>query len=223
MTDLFDFDVNGAAFGINGNSGENDCPAVPGVTIPSSPSQDKITPYSGGIDGDPPISIDPDSDFDDVSKLIKVLEENAKYLPSGKYKDDLGSPESPGVFFVTGDTKFAGNTQGYGIMVVRKNATIDIDGQTVETEDGSLDIKGTFDFHGLVVFENAWSLNASGTPGIHGSIMVGTTNDWETNIGIQLNGTPDFNYSCEGQKYAELASSNVNNHGKQYTVISVRE
>lgn len=224
MTDLFDFGVSGSAFGITGNNSEDNCPAVPGVTIPSSSSQDKISPYSGGISGDPPIAIDPDSDFDDVSKLIKVLENQpgTNYLPSGNYKGELGSPESPGVYFVTGDTKISGNTEGYGIMVVRKNATIDIEGAET-TDDGSLDLRGTFDFHGLVIFENAWSLNASGTPGIHGSIMVGTTNDWETNIGIELNGTPDFNYSCEGQRYAQLASSNVNSHGKQFTVISVRE
>jgi len=224
MTDLFDFGVNGAAFGINGNNTEDNCPAVPGVTIPSSSSQDKIDPYSDGIDGDPPIAIDTDADFDDVSKLIKVLENQpgTNYLPSGNYKGDLGTADNPGVFFVTGDTKISGNTEGYGIMVVRKNATIDIEG-TETTEDGSLDLKGTFDFHGLVVFENAWSLNASGTPGIHGSIMVGTTNDWETNIGIELDGTPDFNYSCLGQRYAEMASSNVNSHGKQFTILSVRE
>lgn len=222
MTDLFDFQMKGAA-GITGNNSEDSCPAVPGVSVPSSSSKSKITPYSGGISGDPPIAVDPDSDFEDVSKLIKVLENNAKYIKSGKYNGSLGTPDNPGVFFVTGHTKFAGNTEGYGIMVVRKNATVDVQGEVVANDDGSLDIKGTFDFHGLVIFENAWSLNAGGTPAVHGSIMVGTTNEWQDEIDLDMKGTPDFNYSCEGQRYAQLASSNINNHGKQYTVISVRE
>ncbi|MGF1670974.1 MAG: hypothetical protein ACFCU6_11030 [Balneolaceae bacterium] len=224
MTDLFDFHINGAASEITGNNSEDNCPAVPGVTIPSDPSKDKVDPYSSMIHGDPAIAVDPDSDFDEVSKLISVLEHQpgTKYLPSGNYKGDLGSAEAPGVFFVTGHTKIRGNTEGYGIMVVRKNAVIDVD-DVVTTDDGSLDLAGTFDFHGLVIFENAWSLKASGTPAIHGSIMVGTTDDWEDSIGIELNGTPNFNYSCLGQTYAEMASASVNSAGKRFTALSIRE
>ena len=228
MTDLFDFDINGNASEINGNNTEDNCPAVPGVTVPGSDSKNKVenTKFAkNAISGDPPVAIDPDSDFDEVSALIKMLENEpgTEYLKSGKHNGDLGSQQNPGVFFVTNHTKFAGNTQGYGIMVVRKNATIDVEGEIETNDDGSLDIKGTFDFHGLIIFENAWSFNASGTPGVHGSIMVGTTDEWQDKIDLSMNGTPKFKYSCQGQKYAEMASSNVNSHGKQFTVISVRE
>jgi len=236
MTDLFDFDVNGNAAEINGVSTENGCPAMPGVSVPGEPSKDKIEPYDNLISGDPDIDVNPESNFDEISKLIKLLEDQqgTRYLPSGNYRGDLGSAESPGVFFVTGDTKIRGNTEGFGIMVVRKNATIDFQDLDLEEgdgdedlisfgDDGSLDIAGTFDFNGLVIFENAWSLKASGTPAINGSVAVGTTNDWEDKIGIQLNGTPKFRYSCLGQQYAEMASANVNRLGNRYIPLSVRE
>jgi hypothetical protein len=226
-TNLFDFHVNGEATEIDGTSPEEGCDPVPGVMVTDNDSYDKVDEYESVIYGDPQIGVDEDGSFDEANKLISMLEHapGTQYLPSGNYNGGLGTADNPGVYFVENQTTISGNTEGYGILVVRRGAEILVEGEdeVIEGEDGQLSVRGTFEFTGLVIFENAFNLEASGTPTINGSVFIGASDTWEDNIDILIQGTPKFKYSCAAQLYAQQAAAQVIEYGKQYIPLSVYE
>jgi hypothetical protein len=226
-TNLFDFHVNGEATEIDGTSPEEGCDPVPGVMVTDNDSYDKVEEYESVIYGDPQIGVDEEGSFEEANKLISMVEHapGTQYLPSGNYNGGLGTADNPGVFFVENQTTISGNTEGYGILVVRRGAEILVEGEdeVIQGEDGQLSVRGTFEFTGLVIFENAFNLEASGTPTINGSVFIGASDSWDDNIDILIQGTPKFKYSCAAQLYAQTAAAQVIQYGKQYIPLSVYE
>lgn len=173
---------------------------------------------NSGIGIDPNLSYQPVDELvarlADMEGTVKINPDNPNVNNSGKWEGDLGSPDEPGVFFVEDYAKFNANSEGYGILVVKNNATIEGE-EIIDPETGELDIAGKFTFNGLVIMENAYSMNAKGTMSINGSVLVGTTenyddlllNDIVSEMNVDFGGTADINYSCEGEKYAQLASA----------------
>jgi hypothetical protein len=198
----FTIDLSGS-FEIDGNDEEKIVKSpLAGVTVLDKESAEKVSDAAGtksknikGKGGSPSIEVDNAHDFEAASYLIEMLATNAKRLNSnidGNYNSgDLGSADAPGVFFVDDYARINGNTQGYGIMVVKKG--------------GTLNLRGTFDFYGLVLFEDKWGFDSAGTPVVHGSIMLGTN----TNSGgasIVIKGNASIRYNSYGVEIAEKAA-----------------
>lgn len=208
--DEFTFSSGGNA-AISGNDASGTCPSKPAVTVRDTASADKINSGSGTITSDTVgVGIDSNLSYEPVDDLVARLSQmdGVVDVPSGTYNDDLGTAEDPGVFFVEGDTKFASNTQGHGILVVRNYGTV-----TGDTT-GSLDLKGGFTFNGLVIFENAYNMDGKGTVNINGSVLVGKTEESTSNLDIDLGGTIDIQYDCTAEKYAQLASASLLNQNR---------
>jgi len=167
--------------------------------------------------GDPSVEADDGMDFDEIAELITALKaSNPTYLPTnGTNISDLGSADNPGVFFVeNGTAKIAGNTEGYGILVVRGNHSY-VEAETEEeiiVDEGSLETSGNVKFNGLVIFENAYNLTSSGTVDIFGSVLVGKTQTG-ANFDFLFNGNSTIQYDCSAQTYADMAAINLPGSG----------
>ncbi|MEX1010545.1 MAG: hypothetical protein WDZ29_00635 [Balneolaceae bacterium] len=215
-TDDFTFGIDGASASISGNDASMTCEDGPGVAVQSAEGEDKVEGYASQIDGDPAIEVDPALNFDDVTEMIQRLEEQpgAQFL-GGNVNEPLGSADNPGVFFVTSSTQLKGGaSEGYGILVIRTNGELEMEGE--------LDLGGNFTFNGLVIFENAFSLSAKGTPSINGSMLIGNTNDIGT-MDVGISGNVNIQYDCQAIEYAKKASANVNGAGRKYTATSIYE
>lgn len=210
--DDFSFSSGGSAE-ISGNDASGTCPPKPAITVRDTASADQVNSGGGGtITSDTvDIGIDPDLSYEPVDDLVARLAQmdGVQNIPSGTYNDDLGSEDDPGVFFVEGDTKFTGNAQGYGILVVRNYGSVSGD-----TVSGSLDLKGGFTFNGLVIFENAYNMDGKGNVNINGSVLVGKTDDSFDDLDIDLGGNIGIQYDCTAEKYAQLASASLLNQNR---------
>jgi len=209
--------------GVDGNDASGTCASVPGVLVPGNNDKallEKIDSKRRNMDlfrGDPGVSVDPDLNFDEVAKLIEALEaSNPTYLKTdGTKTDDLGSPENPGVFFVeNGKAEVSGNTEGYGIMVVKSTGEVDVEAE--------LKLSGNVKFNGLVIFENAYNLTNNGTVDIFGSVLVGKTLEG-ANFNFQFNGNSRIQYDCSAQKYADQAASNSLSSSLSFQQTSIYE
>lgn len=197
-TNNFNFNLGGSA-NINGNDKSGQCEDRPGVSVKDEDSKD-VVGHNDRIDGSPDneAKVDSDLDFDAHADLINQLaDQPSTEKISGNYKGDLGTKEDPGVFFIEDQTKLSGGiSEGYGIMVIRSGGELDY--------EGDLDVRGNLEFNGLVIFENAYEMDAKGTPTINGSAVVGSTDD--TQIDIDISGNVALQYDCSAQQYAELAA-----------------
>jgi hypothetical protein len=215
-TDNFVFSLGGSAE-INGNDVSGTCDAQPGVAVTSETGAVKVGTNSR-IKGDPDgkAGIVEGGSFAEAQELIKILENSpyATHITDPNYIGDFGSVDNPGVFLIDRKVRLSGGmTDGYGIMVIRAGGELEMEGE--------LDLSGNFTFNGLMIFENAYSLDARGTPTINGSILIGSTND--VTVPIYITGNVKFNYDCSAQKHAQLAAENVVINNNRFTAISVFE
>lgn len=215
-TDNFILSTDGAAARLDGNDRSGTCPPTPGVGVISEEGKLKV---DSGIHTEENIKGDPDGeakildethDWDDVQKLIEALLPVA--IPVTDRMNPIGTIENPGVFVVDGKTRITGNTTGAGIMIVRAGGDL--------FHEGGLDLSGTFEFDGLVIFEDAYELTAAGTPTINGSIMIG--GNTSSVIPIQIKGAVQFNYDCSAQDLADKAFMNAAS-SMRFTTLSIFE
>ncbi|MFP8488584.1 hypothetical protein ACKGJO_05730 [Gracilimonas sp. Q87] len=216
----FKFNVKSSATQISGteNSGSGNCTDKPAVVVTDEESKNVVDlgkkdddTFAGSAEN---IQIDSELSYEPVDELVARLAnmngvQNITSENVGDY-DNYGSADSPGVFFVEDDVKFASNAEGFGIMVVRNQGSISSDSTFVIDSDGNVKLTGKFTFNGLVIFENAYSMTGNGTAAINGSVLVGKakeTYDQYDQIDIDLNGTFDIRYDCVGEKYAQAASA----------------
>jgi len=205
------FNADGNAHDITGNAPSGTaCEDKPAIVVNRSETRDAL-PNNLNTFGDPAIKVDNSLSYEPTDELIERLSNTngVKYL-SGKLSGsgvDMGSPANPGVFFVEDDLKITGGKiQGYGILVVRSFGEMEY----VNEDGATLDLAGNFEFNGLVVFENAYSMDGRGTPTINGTVLIGNTdlmgND---SIDIDLGGNISINYDCEAEEYAKMAAANA--------------
>lgn len=228
--DDFTFSAQGSSL-ITGDDNSGTCAAKPAVAVQDQESYDAISADSdtysrlAGEGGE--LTLDTDLSYQPVDQLVARLAQmdGVTRIPDGVYQEDLGSADNPGVFFVEGDTKFASNTEGFGIMVVRNYGTVSGDttgGSLIDEITGSLDLKGGFTFNGLVIFENAYNMDGKGTVNINGSVLVGKTEDSFDDIDIDLNGNITVSYDCEAEETAKAASAMMLNQNR-YKRLSTYE
>ena len=214
-TDQFTFSASGSST-INGNDASGTCSDKPAITVQNEASAEEILGPDGIVGiltGDDNtehmessvdnVQIDPSISYSPVDELIARLAS----LPgtqkiSGNYKGSLGTQDSPGVFFVENYAKLTGGLDaGYGIMVIRSGGEL--------AYEGELSVAGNFEFNGLIVFENAFDFTGRGTPDLKGSVLVGTTDDFNQDIDIDLGGNINIQYDCAAEDYAKAASANL--------------
>jgi len=216
--DDFTFDASGNA-GIDGNDASDTCPAVPGVMVSHDDDKNYVENNASGssnIEGDPPVSVNSDFKFDEIVKLIEALDgPGANYLPGGNYKGSLGTADNPGIYVVNNKTKITGNTEGFGILIIKNSGELEVDAE--------LELRGTMKFNGLVIFENAFAIDGKGTPEIRGSVLAGKSSKWAPKFDVDLGGTADIRYDCEAQKYADMAAAGYVNSNIAFQQMSVYE
>lgn len=220
-TDNYNLNVSGSASlsGIDqsGQCDEDQADSTAAVTITDPADQDSVESSLSGVDteGTETVSSDTSLSYDPTDELIERLEQSpdAQTL-SGDVKGELGTADNPGVFFVDGSVKITGNTVGYGILVIQA-------GGNMQASSDSLSVAGTFDFHGLVIFEDALSFDGKGTPTIYGSVLVGETDDYTGEpIDIDINGNMNLQYDCLGEDYAKMAASTAIKQNKFTRVVT---
>lgn len=216
----FEFDIDGASAEIIGDdpTTTGECGDKPGITYPpDSDGATHVAPFEDQIYGAPPHEED-ETTFDEAAELIERLENQpGTQMLNGNINEPLGSQETPGVFLVDGSVKLTGGaTEGWGILIIKATGDMDM-------EDPDLDLGGNFTFNGLVVFENASSLSAKGTPSINGSMMIGKTNDSIGTMNIDISGNVTVQYDCTAQQFAEQAAANVHEAGWKFSALSIFE
>lgn len=228
--DKYNFSASGSA-SISGNS-PTSCPDTddnnkPGIVVKPGPEGDenqsgKLSDISKiDVDADPPTAVKNDLSYQPTDELIARLANSpgVQHL-SSDHKDNLGTESEPGVFFVNDYLKLNGKqTDGYGILVVRKDAEIEYEG-----DDGAtLDVNGNFTWNGLIIFEDAYNFKGRGTPKINGSILVGHTDEYDGEpIDIDISGNIHFQYDCKGEDYAKMAAADAVKQNK-YTRLTQTE
>lgn len=205
------FNADGNAHDINGLAPSGTaCEDKPAIVVNRSETRDAL-PNNLNTYGDPSIKVDNSLSYEPTDELIERLSNTngVEYL-TGKLSGsdvNMGTPEDPGVFFVEDDLKITGGKiKGHGILVVRSFGEMEY-----LDEDGStLDLAGNFEFNGLVVFENAYSMNGRGTPTINGTVLIGNTDLMgDDSIDISLGGNISINYDCEAEEYAKMAAADA--------------
>lgn len=208
-SDKFTFSAGGNTT-IDGHDISGECEDKPGVSV--NHSEDKSTVEngiwgSGKVLGDPPIDLFNGLTMDELSDLINKLEPYGTVLNSNQNQHNLGSKEEPGIFVVNSNVKFAGNqNKGAGIMIVRNSGVIEVE---EGGDDGSIELRGGFEFDGLVIFENAVKIDGRGNAVIRGSVIVGNTHENVPKFNADMGGSADIMYDCSAQQYADMAASGL--------------
>lgn len=208
---------NGNAHNINGTADhcEENKPAI--VTSDQATKDDLDSNPDLNLDGD--VAVDEELNYEPTDQLIERLKNSGNATTvNSEYSGTLGSPEEPGIFFIDGNVKLTGQqSEGYGIMVIQNSAYMEY-----QDEEGNfVDIRGNFEFNGLVIFENAFEFKGGGTPTINGSVLVGETPDYTGDgIDITLDGNIEINYDCDGENYAKQAAADAVQQNRYVRVVT---
>lgn len=162
---------NATTSGVDTNviNGSSPADSVAGVAINSTTSSSNITVNEnvfgkGGLIPDTTrVSNAPDYTAFANAMIRLATVYSSQTFSSGT----LGTDSAPQISYFTGDTKITGPVTGSGILIV----------------DGSLDISGKFNFHGLVIVYGATTISTStvsytqeGTSDIYGGVIVAGNN-----------------------------------------------
>ncbi len=214
-TDQFTFSAGGNAL-VSGNDASGTCSDKPAITVQDEASAEEILGPDGvlgALFGDDntdhlessvaPVAIDSSVSYSPVDQLIaRLASQPGTVKISGNYKGSLGTANNPGVFFVENYAKLTGGIDaGYGIMVIRSGGELEYEGE--------LSVAGNFEFNGLIIFENAFNFTGRGTPDLNGSVLVGTTENSNSTLRINLGGNIKIQYNCAAESYAKVASASL--------------
>jgi hypothetical protein len=196
-----DFDMNGSP-SIDGHNHDIDgnllAPSAndkPGVGVMTNvPDSALVAGFGTKIDGSTDVVVDPG--MSDPSLFVNdYINAADRVYNSGTYGSNMtwGSQAAPQIIFANGGSsglvKFAGNIEGWGILVVK----------------GSIQLSGTFRFHGLVIGYNDVTIQkdtialTTGTPDIIGGLLM-AGNDGSK---FQMKGNDNIVYSKDALELAK--------------------
>lgn len=181
---------------------------------------DDLKESSGGIEKVTGLNYEP------TDELIARLENSGnRTVINDGYTGSLGTAENPGVFFIEPGADLKGaQKEGYGIMVIKSDATLKYDGE--------FKVASNFKFHGLVIFENAFDFVGRGTPTIYGSVLVGHTQAFlddptvpaeAKEMDVDISGNIHLQYDCQGQSYAKMAAAESVKQHRYTRVVTFEE
>ncbi len=173
-----------------------DCPTKPGLIVPDSTDVDNYTNNETISSVDHSEDYENPIEYEEIAKIIESLKPHATIV-----EDDASFTDEPQVYFIDDRVRLAGQTEGWGILVVRNDAILDI--------DADLDASGQFEFHGLVIFENETNFSGTGKAIFDGAVIA-ATNNYST-FDIKANGNFVAQYNCEAKDYADDAVNNALN------------
>lgn len=195
----------------SGNEASGTCEDKPGLTV-HDPNQVDDHDGDSRIEGDPAVAQSSEIKHDYLRNLIDRLVPLASSI-NHQSDFDNSTSDNPGIYTIDNKITISGQTKGYGILIVRNNAQLEIDADAT--------LAGQFEFNGLVIFENETEFRAAGNATINGSIMA--MSDYGQNLDITGNGEMIANYDCQAQeKYADAAVNQALNT-TLYTPISMYE
>lgn len=164
---------SGDTFTINGNDQCNAVPAVPGIAVTDPALITEITNNTasdGGLEVNQMDNVMGQGAGASVrlsSPWEKtVIQYTNDYLALDHDTRDGGTYGGNGLWgtaaitritHVTGDVRIAGTIEGYGVLVL----------------DGSLEVTGNFNFHGLVIMRTEGYIRANGNAIIDGAVLIG--------------------------------------------------
>lgn len=220
--DKFTFSGGGSA-SISGESpnacGPGQEASKPGITVKPGGEANLGDLNKIDVNANPKYKINSQLDYQPTDELIaRLINSPGAQKLASNYSDALGSADNPGVFFVEDYLKLNGKQkEGFGILIVRKDAEMEYEG-----EDGAtLDMNGNFDWNGLIIFEDAYNFKGRGTPKINGSVLVGHTSDYNgTPIDIDISGNIHFQYDCKGEDYAKMAAAGAVQQNRYVRIVS---
>jgi len=193
-----DFKLQGSA-NIDGrdhdsNGGLTGDPGKPGVAVMTAVDSTTVMLNGGsaGISGSPQVAVDTTTS-DPLDYVQEYLNNYDYRYTGGVITDNLtwGAPDDPKIVVcytpdTTTSVKFAGNCEGWGILVVH----------------GDLNLAGSFKWHGLVIAYGDQSqirVSASvGTPEIYGGLIM----SGGPGSSFQMKGNVSMNYSSEALEQA---------------------
>lgn len=160
--------------------------------------------------------------YEPTDELIQRLSntDGVTYI-NANFNKSMGSPNSPGVFFVeNSDARITGTVrEGWGILVIRTSGEV-----MIEENGTTLHMGGNFTFNGLVIFENADAFSGAGTPTVNGSVLVGNpaydSEDSPIQTDINIRGNIEINYDCRGADYAKMAAANAVKQNKYTRIVT---
>lgn len=200
------FNIDGNAHSMSGLApSHTECEDKPAVIVRSQDDKDRLPSDHFNVEGAPTgVAVNPDLSYEPTDELIERLWNSGNAVSvTSDFSDPLGSAENPGVFFIDTETvRLTGNqSEGFGIMVIRSGGYMEY--------EGGLDIRGQFEFNGLVIFENAFDFDGRGTPTINGTVMAGNTQGLDGTIDVDLGGNIHLQYDCEAENYARMAAADA--------------
>jgi hypothetical protein len=216
------FIITGFDTNINGSLGSQ--PTVAGIAVYNTASANAVLAalHANGVQNDNIKGTGADPSVVDVSATSTLtfasVEDFANQLlpvahvvvAPGGGNSSFGTDAHPQITYYQGNCNIGGNTSGAGILVV----------------DGTLSIKGNFDFKGLILLTgksgSPFDLSSRGNTNLHGGIIVlnpaGSLDLVSTLEGLDFRGNINIYHSVEGMNKAWLA---LNGAGKP-TVLSWR-
>lgn len=163
-----------------------------------------------GVGGGTPNMDSQDADADYVSTISSFMDEAINSSVAVTYgtgniaETTLGTDASPQITVIDGSATITGGSVGTGIMIVKEGAT--------------LDIRGNFEFTGLIIVEG--NIIGRGTPEVYGGIIY--TDKHDVSFGddsLTNKGTPKFRYSKSALDLVQATMSSNLGSGFRITGI----
>lgn len=178
---------SGDTFTINGNDQCNAAPPVPGIAVTDPALVTEITNNTisdGGLAANQMdnvlgqganASVRPTAPWEKtvVQYANDYLALDHVTLGGGTYggNDQWGSSTIPRITYITGDVRLAGTIEGYGVLVL----------------DGSLEVTGNLNFHGLVIMRREGEIRATGNAIIDGGVLIGASEVGSNELDVRGN------------------------------------
>jgi hypothetical protein len=160
----------------------------PGVGVIYAPDTTQVLGFGSMIDGTKDVVYD--TTIADPNQFVtEYINAADRVFTSGTYGSNMtwGSAISPQIVYTTGDVKFNGNIEGWGILVVH----------------GDLTLTGTFKFHGLVIAYQDTQIDvqfSTGTPDVIGALLMAGS----TGSQFVMKGNSNVSYSKDAINNAQF-------------------
>lgn len=188
---------SGTSFSINGNDNCNVSAPVPGIVVTDPALATEITndtTSDGGLasnqmgnvtgaGGSPSVAIVQPLSMTVSQMADSYLALSHVDLSGGNYSgnEDWGTSSTPRITRITGNAQIQGIVEGYGVLIV----------------DGTLDVAGSFNFHGLVIARGDVQVQVTGNAGIYGSLLIAESTGLDAGYELDVRGNAHIRYdSC---------------------------
>ena len=207
--------VNGSVDFNGWNRGIPNTDGVPAITVQDQEDAEQIrntidNAGSSRLIGPQDVAVDNTFEYEDLNGLSTLLQKNAdSSIPEFNAGNQVwGTEDNPQITYRDGDLRANGNVNGCGILAV----------------NGSIDVRGAFEWNGLVLMigeeeNNDITLSAKGAPAINGSLLATTPDEGDLNIDTR--GAVSLTRFPEYLQIAQDLIDDANNGGNEKEIVSI--